>query len=429
MHLSHSITASSTKDWVLECKLNARDDALAIALSSSVIKFYDTSSLRQVGTTVTLAPSGKPSGSQRICATKWDVNSPFLYYVACGSSDSWDIGIGQSLAPRREAKVCSIDTRSGSVVSAWDFGALAREAGELGAMEVSTSGTILCLGLGSEVLFFDVRGGRQAQGVGGGGSNSSNSNSSSSAPPPPLLDRYSSHSDAVTSIVWHPTLARHTLSASEDGLINVYDSGIAGEEDALVSTLSVGGSVSHFGVFGPSGALVHCATRTGELSLWNIGGAEKLAEFGGLRGAGAGGSSVDSSGAGAGAVGGGLELDFLLSAHYHPSQDTLTAVAAGNSGVIHLLDVALGRCGVRRVLRGGHDAPPRCAAMPQGDPGVLFSGGEDGRVCAWRDSPVGVGGRVRGREEETGGCDVGTSETSWSDEAAAFGKTKVPRKR
>jgi len=402
MRLSETTIVSNTRDWVLESCLNAWDDVLAIALSSSVIKFYDATSLRQVGSTVSLAPQGAPPESQRVCATRWDTSSPFLYYVACGSSDIWDAGIGQSSVPLRQAKVHAFDTRSNTMAHQWDFGPLARDVGELGAMDISTTGTILCLGLGSEVCFFDVRGRNQGGREGGRA--------------PLLLDRYSSHSDAVTSLMWHPFLPRHTLSASEDGLVNVYDSGIAGEEDALVSTLNVGDSLSHFGVFGPSGALVHCATRTGELSVWNIGGAEKLAEFVGLRGVG---SQAPQPG-----PGDTPHLDYLLSAHYHPSRDTLTALGAENNGNIHVLDVTLQGCGVKGVLKGGHTASPRCAAMPIRDPGVVYTGGEDGRVCTWRE------GSGSGRDAKMEGSrgKQAPSSRPWDDEAALFGKTKVSRR-
>jgi hypothetical protein len=392
MKLAHTV---SYKDWVVECSLDSSGGVLAGALSSCEVKLMDAGRLTCVSTLGPSSPAGPPPtpGSQRVCSGAWGgEGAPTMYYLACGSSDSWDEGVGKIGAPSRTAMVYGFDTRTGRAAQQWDLSAAAKVAGELGAMAMSTSGTLLAAGLGSEVHFFDAR---KGSGGGGGGGNA--------AAAAVALDTYTSHSEPVTSISWHPTLARHTLSASEDGLVNVYDSGIAGEEDALVSTLSIGGSVSHFGVFGPSGALAHVATRTGELSLWNIGGAEKLAEFAGMRGEG---------------------MDFLLSAHYHPGKDTLTALAGGHNGDITLLDVTLSGCGVVGGLHKGHKATPRCAAMSTWDTGVVFTGGEDGRVCAWVD-PGRVVGRGEGRVKGGKGGGEGKSKP-WGDEAALFGKTRLP---
>jgi WD40 repeat protein len=137
----------------------------------------------------------------------------------------------------------------------------------------------------------------------------------------------------VTCLAWHPALPSHALSGGEDGLVNVYDCSVAGEHEALVSTLSVGDSVSHFGVFGPSGALAHVATRAGALSLWNLGSAAKLADFGGALRAGL------------------PSCHYLLSAHYAQHSDRLVALAGGDDGTRHGLDVTRGGCALRGSLR------------------------------------------------------------------------------
>jgi WD40 repeat protein len=342
---------------VLECALSPDEGVLAAALSNCMLKTYDSADLRQVGLAVSLLPEGAPAGSHRIVSIGWSVPTPSMLYAACGSSDGWD-ELHQS-ARRGYAALHGIDTRSGRVESTWSLGGSAGDAGELSAMACSPSGTLVAVGKGSDVLFLDVRKGGSSSGGGGGGG-------SASAASAALLDRFSSHSDCVTCLAWHPTLPNHALSGSEDGLVNVYDCAVAGEEDALVSTLSVGESVSHFGVFGPSGALAHVATRTGLLSLWNLGSATKLAEFRGMR------EGVPN-------------FAFLLSAHWCADSGRLCVLGGGHGGELHFLDATLGGCALLQSLPAGrprHTASARCAA---GDGRVrrVFTGGEDGRVCLW----------------------------------------------
>ena len=397
-HKSTAVCGTAAEEggtpYVFSCALSCDGGTLAASLSTCMVKCYDPATLRQTGAAAALSPAGAPPGSHRVVSIDWSVSTPSLLYAACGSSDDWDEVNEQPR--RRAAAVHALDTRSGQVCASWDLHGAAAQLGDLGAMACSPSGTLLAVGLGPAVCFVDAR----------------RASSSSPATPAAVLGSFAeSHSQSVTSLAWHPVLHSHALSGGEDGLVNVYDVSVSGgDEEALVGTLNVEDSVSHFGVFGASGALVHVATRTGVLSLWNLGGACKVAEFTGLRDGLPG-------------------FDFLLSTHYNSRTDKLLALAGSHSGGLHVLDVSPTTLALRGSLPasarvgGGHSAAARCAAADRMQR-ALYTGGEDGRLCQWV-----VGG---GEEAPLGSAKVALGSAppaAGTDEASHFGKRKAaPRK-
>ncbi|EYE99034.1 WD repeat protein [Aspergillus ruber CBS 135680] len=66
------------------------------------------------------------------------------------------------------------------------------------------------------------------------------------SPGVPRLQYVESHNDDVTELQFHPTHNNLFLSGSTDGLVNVYDTTIADEDDALVQVINHG-SVHHAG--------------------------------------------------------------------------------------------------------------------------------------------------------------------------------------
>jgi len=59
----------------------------------------------------------------------------------------------------------------------------------------------------------------------------------------PRLQYIESHSDDVTELQYHPRQAAILLSGSTDGLVNIYDTTISDEEDALYQTINHGASI------------------------------------------------------------------------------------------------------------------------------------------------------------------------------------------
>jgi hypothetical protein len=353
--------------WVLDCALGA--SLLACSLSSGSVKAVDPATLRvafEAPVRSTPRAGGGAAAPERICALQWMPSSPTMLLAACGSADGDAAAVGAP--PPRAASAHLVDSRTGRVERALPLSTLAAEVGALGAVACSASGT-LAVAMGAEVLLLDLR---RAGGGGGAGS-------AAAAGELPVVERYSeSHSDVVTGLQWHPALPSALLSGGEDGLLCAFDTAVPGEMDAIKSVLPVGSAVQHFGVFGAHGAHAHVATANGGFSLWNLGSAERLADYPALR-----------EEAAAGGVGG---WDYLVSARWDAGGDVVRLLAGGAGGELHLARVGRGGAAlVDSMAGGGHAAVVRAAAWAEGG-GTLYTGGEDGRLCAWGEGGGGNGG-------------------------------------
>lgn len=67
------------------------------------------------------------------------------------------------------------------------------------------------------------------------------------SPSRPLQNYIESHNDDVTEVQFHLTLPSCLLSGSTDGLVNIYDTSLSDEDDALVQVQNHGSSVNHAG--------------------------------------------------------------------------------------------------------------------------------------------------------------------------------------
>ncbi|KAL9126332.1 MAG: hypothetical protein Q9217_004597 [Psora testacea] len=61
----------------------------------------------------------------------------------------------------------------------------------------------------------------------------------------PLLQYVESHNDDITELRYHPTQSTILLSGSTDGLINIYDTTITDEDEALRQITNHGSSIHH----------------------------------------------------------------------------------------------------------------------------------------------------------------------------------------
>ncbi|KAJ5758439.1 hypothetical protein N7520_005595 [Penicillium odoratum] len=71
------------------------------------------------------------------------------------------------------------------------------------------------------------------------------------SPQAPRLQYVESHNDDVTELQYHPTRSNILLSGSTDGLVNIYDTTVTDEDDALVQVINHG-SVHHAGFLSES---------------------------------------------------------------------------------------------------------------------------------------------------------------------------------
>jgi WD40 repeat protein len=68
----------------------------------------------------------------------------------------------------------------------------------------------------------------------------------------PLREFVESHTDTVTTLQLHPNLPTLLLSASTDGLINIFDTSKPDEDDALYQVINHRSAVAHAGFMYPS---------------------------------------------------------------------------------------------------------------------------------------------------------------------------------
>ncbi|KAI9682300.1 MAG: hypothetical protein M1817_000354, partial [Caeruleum heppii] len=61
-----------------------------------------------------------------------------------------------------------------------------------------------------------------------------------------------SHSDDITELRFHPSQTALLISGSTDGLVNLYDTALQDEEDALLQTINHGSSIHRAGFLGDS---------------------------------------------------------------------------------------------------------------------------------------------------------------------------------
>jgi len=192
--------------------------------------------------------------------------------------------------------------------------------------------------------------------------------------PSPKAAYHDLHSDDITTLTYHPTNPHILLSGSTDGLASIHDTSVADEDEMTVQTLNLGASVHRAGFL--ADALVCALSHDERFALYDVseehGSGDALCDFGDLR-EGLGCQyvadvvpKIDGSGA---IVGAGsqdkdqFELVFL-------------AQAQGGSWTLDR--------GTSVALPGAHGGEIVRSFCFFDDQHVVFTGGEDGNIKAWR---------------------------------------------
>jgi WD40 repeat protein len=338
--------------------------SLAAVLSSGVVKLFDTHSLKQ---TFTL---NDPLLKGSRCASWIPRSGAKGLLIGCGASvedsdmiidDSIGSGIKYVTEDDIFPSVHFIDLRASLVstkplLSSATLLELSGGKKQLSSIAASENDSHFAVAFGSRVAIFDIRKSLQSYEIGKCSS---------------LIASYEeSHSETVNQVAFHPFLRGHVMSGGDDGLICVFDINRIGEDEALVSVLSVGSSVRRFGLFGEKSAHAFALTRTEGVSVWNIGSSSRVADFSDLR------SQLLAKG---------TQLDYLIECK-ELNNETLVSLSGNDDGDLALIEVSPSGCVVQKFFERnskGHSATVRSAAwIPNND--VLFTGGEDGVVCAWR---------------------------------------------
>jgi hypothetical protein len=239
-----------------------------------------------------------------------------------------------------------------------------------------SNGALVAAGAGDAVLFWDRRTHRAAAAFA------------------------DTHARDVTQVRFHPSAPARLVTASDDGMVCVFDAGGAlDEEEGFAAGVNVDTGVARLGFYGPAGERLWLASTTESLHLWEWAAA---CEDGAEGGAGPLGEALEARAALAAAAAGtplGGGVDYLVGCEWDAAAQRLLLAAGTSVGAAALFPVAepraLGRALVfgppAALLLGEHDDVVRAVVRPGGAGPLLLSGGEDARICVWSAEGAGAG--------------------------------------
>jgi WD40 repeat protein len=182
-------------------------------------------------------------------------------------------------------------------------------------------------------------------------------------------------------------------TASEDGLLSIYDPAQPSEDAALLSTLNIGAPLRHIGFFGPNYEGICALTGNETMSVWHWDSAQKVSDVGGLGLRGLLSDAVGKSGLSVE----GSSVEYLVGCTWaNANCDQATPQSPSDSKALHLLagnsegDGYLFRMDADQItplvhLKGGHRGCIRNFCWVDNGSGGqrLVTGGEDARLCEW----------------------------------------------
>ncbi|XP_056326945.1 WD repeat-containing protein 89 [Danio aesculapii] len=316
--------------YILDVSL-AASDVLAMCCSNHSVHLHNRETLRQVGQF--------QGHTAPVCGVRFSHLSPHLLFSgsADGTLRSWDI--------RRPASDSVQVFRSDSTHTYCSF-------------DVSCSDRVLCAGTeqveeDSFLVFWDARM------VQDGG---------------PLGVYSESHSDDVTAVKFHPQQADRLASGGTDGLVNVFDLSLGGEDDALVTTCNCNSSASSLCWTGKDLDRLLCLTHDEGLHLWDVARPDSNDTLILL-------SSADARTLVQ--LPDGASLEYFIGGTWLSDEERTLLVGGSNQGELHLLDCSGSGLRLIQSLKGGHLATVRCFQWDVVGRS-LVTGGEDGQLLQWK---------------------------------------------
>lgn len=168
--------------------------------------------------------------------------------------------------------------------------------------------------------------------------------------------------DAVTQVLFHPVCHQYVVTASEDGVVSMFNTQIASEEDAIESCFTVESAVTKLTLFGPKFENIAILTGTETLSLWNIMNANHLASYPNIRHQH------------------GVSLDYLVDTIYDGT--SLHLYAGTHQGDLYSFQLDHQQVRLVDKFSAGHKA---CVRTITPTLNGMLTGGEDARICHWRN--------------------------------------------
>ncbi|XP_016391718.1 WD repeat-containing protein 89 [Sinocyclocheilus rhinocerous] len=326
----------SEATYILELSCaSSGSNVLAVCCSNHSVHLHSRETLRLVG--------DFHGHTAPVCGVRFSHLSPHLLFSgsADGTLRCWDV--------RRPGSDATQVFRSDLTHSYLSF-------------DVSCSDRVLCAGTeqvgeDSFLVFWDARMVRDGGEMGG------------------LLGVYSeSHSDDITTVKFHPRQADRLASGATDGLVNVFDLSLGGEEDALVTTCNCNSSASSLCWTGKDLDQLLCLTHDEGLHLWDVARPDSDDTLTLL-------SSADARALVQ--LPDGASLEYFVGGTWLSDEERILLVGGSNHGELHLLDCSGHGLRFIKSLKGGHSATVRCFqwdAISQS----LLTGGEDGQLLQWK---------------------------------------------
>ncbi|MCJ1391859.1 hypothetical protein MMC18_004726 [Xylographa bjoerkii] len=203
------------------------------------------------------------------------------------------------------------------------------------------------------------------------------------------------HNDDVTELSYHPSRASILLSGSTDGLVNIYDTTIADEDDSLIEVLNHESSIHHAGFLTDKD--VYALSHDEQLSIYCLS----------LPGAGES-SNVEPDPIVFGDMRPRLSCEYIVDV-VASSGDAMIAAGSHSTSTLDLIPLkytAGWEMDMSRTVRfsGAHDDEIVRTVYIDSQSSTIYTGGEDGTINAWRPDEA-------------------------ADSSAHFGPTRTKRKR
>lgn len=187
----------------------------------------------------------------------------------------------------------------------------------------------------------------------------------------PLGSYVDAHTQEVTKVRFQQSQYNHSdttsimVTASEDGLVNIFDTSQPSEESALKSVLNIQSPLREVGFFGPSLEGIFCLTGSETFSVWHYDSAQRLADFGDAR------TTLSSIA--------NIPLQYMIGCHWDGRD--LNLLSGNTDGDCAYFKVDAGSMSLKKVLSGGHKSCIRSLTSLTNN--VILTGGEDSRLCEW----------------------------------------------
>lgn len=187
----------------------------------------------------------------------------------------------------------------------------------------------------------------------------------------PLGSYVDAHTEEVTKVRFQHTnngsndTTSIMVTASEDGLVNIFDTSQPSEELALKSVMNVQSPLREVGFFGPSLEGIFCLTGSETFSVWHYDSAQRIVDFGDMRTM----LSTNSN----------IPIHYMIGCHWDGHD--LNLLSGNTNGDCAMFKVDAGNISLKQILTGGHKSSIR--SFTSLNDNVIITGGEDSRMCEW----------------------------------------------